>query len=291
MKFEEKYNAEEDVVLISKALLGHKDSLEALIKKHQGYVYNIALNMASDPDLAADVTQEVLIKMLTSLSGFKNQSNFRTWLYRIAKNTFLNMRRGSYELEQFSFQDFADGLEKTADVNLADVSYSTDNDLLVEEAKLSCMKGMLLCFDRDQRFIYIIGELFSFPDTVGSEIMEISKENFRVKLHRARAQLYSFMDSKCGLINKNNPCRCARKTAGFIENGYVDPKGLHFQKDRIDTIEKVVKEKLDNFENELTNEYIQLFRDHPFLESPESLDSIKKLLSSAEIKKTFNLYE
>jgi DNA-directed RNA polymerase specialized sigma24 family protein len=48
------------------------------------------------------------------------------------------------------------------------------------------MKAMQLCLDREQRLIFILGELLEFPDSVGSEIMEISKENFRIKLHRAK---------------------------------------------------------------------------------------------------------
>ena len=121
------------------------------------------------------------------------------------------------------------------------------------------MKGMLLCLDRDQRLIYIIGELFEFTDVIGSEIMEISKENFRIKLHRAKKQLYTFMDNKCGLINKANPCRCARKTAGFIKMGYVDPVRLHFQKGALAEINAVIDEKIETFSEKIIPNYQQLF--------------------------------
>lgn len=282
---------EEDDVLINQVLNGSKVALESLIKKHQNYIYNAALAMVSDRDVAADITQEVLIKVITKLGSFQSKSSFRTWLYRIVKNEFLNMKRGSYEIENFSFDDFAKGLHLTPDESLSNYTYETDNELIVEEAKLSCMKGMLLCLDREQRFIYIIGELFEFPDTIGSEIMEITKVNFRVKLHRTRQQLYDFMDNKCGLINKNNPCRCAKKTAGFIKNGYVDPVNLHFQKDRIATIGKLAGKKIKALNDEVYMEYQQLFQDHPFIQSPDCVKSINKLLSSKTIRETFNLDE
>ena len=84
----------DDTVLIGQALKGDKKALENLIKKHQNWIYNVALGMVSDNTEAADITQEVLIKVITKLSTFKRKSSFRTWLYRIVKNHFLNMKRG-----------------------------------------------------------------------------------------------------------------------------------------------------------------------------------------------------
>ncbi|MFK5982227.1 MAG: RNA polymerase sigma factor [Flavobacteriaceae bacterium] len=287
--FEENNIKVEDNILINQALKGNKTALENLIKKYQNWIYNVALAMVSDNADAADITQEVLIKLITKLGAFKNESNFRTWLYRIVKNHFLNMKRGKYETKPMSFNEFGEGLDALPNESVSNFTYEIDTKLLVEEAKISCMKGMLLCLDREQRFIYIIGELFEFSDTIGSEVMEITKANFRVKLHRAKKQLYNFMNNKCGLINQNNPCICARKTAGFIKKGYVEPISLHFQKDKITTIEKMVNKKVNAYDNEVIKDYQQLFQNHPFVNSPDSLKSIKKLLSSKSIKQTFNL--
>lgn len=278
----------EDNILINQSLNGNKTALENLIKKHQNWIYNVALAMVSDSNDAADITQEVLIKLITKLGTFKNESNFRTWLYRITKNHFLNMKRGKYEIKPISFAEFGEGLDQLPNENLSNYSYEVENKLLVKEAKISCMKGMLLCLDREQRMIYIIGELFEFKDTIGSEIMEISKENFRVKLHRAKKQLYNFMDNKCGLVNKNNPCRCAKKTAGFIKMGFVDPINLHFQKNTINNINNVIDKKVETYKSEVISEYQKLFQEHPFLQSPDKLESIKNLLSSKTIRETFN---
>lgn len=279
----------DDSVLIEKALKGDKTSLEDLIKKHQNWVYNVAISMVSDKDDAADITQEVLIKMVTKLGTFKNGSSFSTWLYRITKNHFLNMKRSKYEVQSLSFSDFGNEIDSIPDELVSNYHFEIDEKMLVEEAKISCMKGMLLCLDREQRFIFIIGEIFEFSDVIGSEVMEISKENFRVKLHRAKTQLYSFMNNKCGLVNKNNPCRCAKKTVGFIKAGYVDPIHLNFQKNKISTISNLVHEKIDDYNISVIEEYKKLYQEHPFIESPDGLKSIKKLLSSDAIKKTFDL--
>lgn len=278
-----------DSLLIEKALSGDKASLELLIGRHQDYIYNVALTFVGDPNEAADLTQEVLIKVITKLETFKGNSSFRTWMYRIVKNHFLNMKRGRHEINSPTFEEFGNGLDQLPDESLSNYSFEVEEKLLVNEAKISCMKGMLLCLDREQRLIYIIGELFGFPDTVGAPIMEISKQNFRTKLHRAKKQLYNFMNHKCGLINKSNPCRCHRKTAGFIKMGYVDPVGLHFQKDMLSQINKVVDDKVEVYSDEVLSEYQKLYREHPFLKSPDKMDSIRNLLSSESIRKTFNL--
>lgn len=277
-----------DVVLIEQSLAGNKEALECLIKKHQDWIFNTALTFVGDKDESADLTQEVLIKIVTKLDSFKQKSSFKTWVYRIVKNHFLNMERGKYEINAPTFEQFGEGLDQLPNESLADYSHEVEDKLLVKEAKISCMKGMLLCLDREQRMIYIVGELFEFSDTIGGEIMEISKENFRVKLHRAKKQLYSFMDNKCGLVNKSNPCRCARKTAGFIKMGFVDPINLHFQKNTIDSINNVIDKKVETYTGEVLSEYQKLFQEHPFLQSPDKLESIKNLLSSKTIKETFS---
>jgi RNA polymerase sigma factor (sigma-70 family) len=278
----------DDRILIDKAIGGDKKALEEIVKRYQDWIYNIALSFVADRDDAADITQEVLVKIITKLATFKHESDFKTWLYRIIKNHFLNMKRRKYELNSMTFEQFGKDLDNIGDEDISNYVFEVEEKYIVEEAKLSCMKAMLLCLDREQRLIYILGELFEFTDTIGSEVMEMSKENFRVKLHRAKQQLYNFMNSKCGLINKNNPCRCARKTAGFIKMGFVDPLKLHFQKDIIASIDKIIDRKVELYSSEVISEYQKLYLEHPFLKSPESLESIRKLLSSDAIKETFN---
>ena len=254
-----------DLLLIQESLAGNKSALESLVLKYQDWIFNVALTFVGEYNEAADLTQEVLIKMITKLGTFRQESNFKTWLYRIVKNHFLNMKRGKFEVNTTTFETFGQGLDQITDEKLEASSYEVEEKLLVKEAKLSCMKGMLLCLDREQRLIYILGELFEFSDVIGSEIMEISRENFRVKLHRTKKQLYNFMDNKCGLINKSNPCRCARKTAGFIKLGYVDPQKRSFQKDAIKNIDKMVDQKVEDYSHKIIPNYQQLFQEHPFL--------------------------
>jgi RNA polymerase sigma factor (sigma-70 family) len=225
---------QEDQNLVARARSGDRRALEDLIQRHQGWMYNIALRMLYHPQDAEDATQEILVKVMTGLSSFEGRSSFRTWLYRIVVNHVLNMKRGRVEHASTEFASYGAALDATPDLDLADSKEaSAEIRILVTETMLSCTSGMLLCLDREQRLSYILGAIFEVSDTLAAEVLEISPENFRQRLARARRDLRNFMNDKCGLVNQANPCRCAKKTRGFIQAGHVDPENLLFVRERI----------------------------------------------------------
>src|SRR3989475_6740500 len=87
----------EDRTLVARARSGSREALEDLVRRHQGWIYNIAVRMLYHPHDAEDATQEILIKAVTRLSSFEGRSSVRTWLYRIVVNHVLNMKRGRVE--------------------------------------------------------------------------------------------------------------------------------------------------------------------------------------------------
>ncbi len=264
--FAELVDESADIELIELANGGSQSALERLILRHQAWIFNIAVRMVFHPQDAEEVTQEVLIKVITRLGTFKRESKFRTWLYRIAVNHVLNMRRRGGEVEKQTFSSYADAINGTPDFDLPDPnSVPVEVPLLVEEAKISCTTGMLLCLDRNQRLIFVLAEIFGVTDTVGSEILEITPENFRQSLSRARRDLYQFMNNQCGLINTANPCRCPKKTKGFIDAGHVDPSNMKFASPRVSQIRSVAGDTAIRLEGLLEQQHAALFRDHPFL--------------------------
>ena len=68
----------DDLALVRRIEGGDRDALEALVVRHQPWIYNIVVRMVYHPHDAEDVTQEVLIKVLTKLSTFEGRSRFRT---------------------------------------------------------------------------------------------------------------------------------------------------------------------------------------------------------------------
>jgi len=157
------------------------------------------------------------------------------------------MKRGRVEEANWTFGKYGDGLNSAPDEELPDPkSVPADLKMLVDEARIGCTSGMLLCLDREQRLIYVLGEIFGVSDSIGAELLEISRDNFRQKLSRARRDLHNFMQNQCGLINKANPCRCAKKTQAFMRAGYIDPANLLFAKEHVTRVRDVAEKRHDD---------------------------------------------
>jgi RNA polymerase sigma factor (sigma-70 family) len=279
-----------DVGLVEQARNGDRAALETLVLRHQAWIYNIAVRMVFQPHNAEEVTQEVLIKVITRLSTFKGESKFRTWLYRIVANHVLNMRRRSAETQNLTFRIYGAAIDGTPDLDLPDPkSVPVEVPLLVEEAKIGCTTGMLLCLDRRQRLIFTLGEILGASDTVGGEVLEMTADNFRQCLARARRDLYSFMNNQCGLVNKNNPCRCPKKTRGFIEAGHVDPRRLLFAAQHMERVKDVAAETVREIEDVVEGQYAAIYRDHPFLQPSDQVNWFRRMLENQEVRAALRL--
>ncbi len=279
-----------DAVLVDSAKRGDPVALEKLVLRHQAWIYNIAVRMVFDPHDAEEVTQEVLVKAITKLSTFKGESKFRTWLYRITGNHVLNMKRRRAETEVTTFAAYGAAIDGTPDADLPDPqSVPVEVPLLVEEAKNSCTMGMLLCLDRKQRLIFTLGEILEASDVVGGEVLEMTADNFRQCLARARRDLTSFMNNQCGLVNTNNPCRCPKKTRGFIEQGHVDPRRLRFVPEHVQRVRDVAGAAVREIEDLVEQQHAALFREHPFLQPADQVGWLRRILQREDVRGALHL--
>jgi RNA polymerase sigma factor (sigma-70 family) len=273
-----------DLELAAEATAGSRPALERLIRRHQGWIYNIAVRMVCDPSDAEDVTQEVLVKVVTKLGSFQGKSAFRTWLYRVVANHVLNMKHRPLEAQGPGFVQLGDRLDAMADQDLPDPdAVPVDLPLLVEETKVRCTAGMLLCLDRRQRLVFTLGEFFNVNHNVAAEILETTPDNFRQLLARARRELYNFMENKCGLVNAANPCRCAKKTQAMISSGAVDPHRLQFVPEHVTRVEEVAPRRSITLDV-LDQRYASIFAAHPFLTVPDNVTWLRGIVESDEFR-------
>jgi RNA polymerase sigma factor (sigma-70 family) len=279
-----------DADLVELAKSGDRGALEKLVLRHQAWIYNIAVRMVIRPHDAEEVTQEVLVKVITKLSTFKGESKFRTWLYRTTANHVLNMKRRPVETQDLTFATYGKAIDDTPDLDLPDPkTVPVEVPLLVEEAKVGCTMGMLLCLDRKQRLVFTLGEILGASDTVAGDVLEMSADNFRQSLARARRDLYSFMNHQCGLVNKNNPCRCPKKTKGFIERGHVDPHNLWFVPLHVERVKDAAAATVREIEDVLEREHAAIYREHPFLSAPDQAQWLRRMLDSQEVRAALHL--
>jgi RNA polymerase sigma factor (sigma-70 family) len=217
---------------VDRAKGGDRAALESVMSAVQRDVYNLALRFLWHPQDAEDATQEILIRVLTGLSGFRGESGFRTWVYRIACNSLLTLRKQRMEKNSVTFEEFGEDLSRGLSDDSLVVESDVDEKLLLEEVKVGCTLAMLLCLDRDHRLAYILGEILELDHREAAAALEITPGSYRKRLSRARAAITSFMTSRCGLANPVNTCRCRRRVTTAIARGRVVPSNLLFASSR-----------------------------------------------------------
>ncbi len=84
---------EDDSVLLQGLRAGEESAYEALIQRFEQPIYNIVSRLLDDPSDAADVVQEVFLKVFRNVASFRGESSLKTWIYRIAVNEGRNQRR------------------------------------------------------------------------------------------------------------------------------------------------------------------------------------------------------
>jgi RNA polymerase sigma-70 factor (ECF subfamily) len=101
--------------LIQKARHGDSEAFAALVALHERFVYNLALRTLDNADDAADMAQEAFVRAWQALPAFRQDSQFRTWLYRIVLNLCINrMPRLRRELNDLTQDEMADIPEPAA---------------------------------------------------------------------------------------------------------------------------------------------------------------------------------
>ena len=287
--FKETYSDQRDLELISLALNGDRVSLSDLIKRNHQYIFNVALKMVNNVPDAEDITQEILVKIVTNLSKYDStKGKFRTWLYRITFNHFLNLKKATLRKSSNEFRCFFDFIEGSEVIELTDHEEKELQES-IEESKLACMAGMLMCLDREQRLVYIVGEIFEINHNIASDFFETSPDNFRQKLSRARKDLHSWMHNRCGLVNDNNPCRCPKKTKGFITNGWVNPSNLKWNSNYKQKIADLTEQKIESTLLTIDDLYARLYKNHPFKISSKTENIVNEIINDDNLQKNFNL--
>jgi RNA polymerase sigma factor (sigma-70 family) len=270
--------------LVDLAKEGHKDALEELVRGIQDRIYNLALRALFLPADAEDATQEILIKVITHLADFKGESRFTTWVFRIATNHLLTTQKGRAEKRRFSFQKAEEGIEAALTMTSSENAGACESGLVVEEVRLACLQGMLLCLSREIRLAFILGVVFEVTSVEGAAILNITQETFRQRLSRGRKQIQEFMTKKCSLVNPENPCACARLIPHEIKIKMLDPQNPRFASYRCHTRKTDVAVARMQEIDELRR-VVALFRSHPDYAAPESfVESLRKLIESGRLE-------
>ena len=260
---------------VRQARNGDKHALERVVVCIQDKIYGLALRMLGNDEDAKDESQEILIKVITHLSEFREESAFSSLGYRVACNHLLTVRKRKNDREGVTFDFLENMMLDDVDKAYPLTVSGPERDLLAEEARLDCIQTVLACLDAKTRMTYILGDIYGITSIEGSYIFDITTKTFRKRLSRGRKRIARFMMKHCGLANENNPCRChlqAGKKLAFIPANPVSRpvvKRDGVAKGRAEAVAQL--KELSEFDRAAA-----MFRRDPEYRSPESFTHIVK---------------
>ncbi len=255
--------------LVPAAVGGDKRALEQLLLGVQQKVYALCLRFLWNRQDALDATQEILLKIATRLSTFEGKSKLSTWVYTVACRHLHDRRKSKAELGIQSFEHFAQCINA-----MPSTEPSPEQVAYIEEVRVGCLMGMFTCLDRKQRLTILLGEIMELGQDECAAILGLSEEAFRQALSRARSQLYAFLGGQCGLVHPENKCRCAKKTAGFIAAGIVDPKQMQFVEGHLASQKHRAYALQERMTPMLAGEVTEMFRQLPFGATPDLVSGL-----------------
>lgn len=151
---------------------------------------------------AEDLTQEVFIKVSTSLGEFRGESKISTWLYRIATNIALDKLRTSSQKRMVqkgpSDLGLEEGAAETADQNAwtGEKVSLVEHQVFYKEMK-DCIQGFIESLPNDYRSVLLLSEFEGFRDIEIAEILDVSPGTVKIRLHRARERLKRILGKNC----------------------------------------------------------------------------------------------
>ena len=185
---------ENDILTVKKVLDGDTEAFSTLVDRYGDTVFALVNRIVGQREEAEEVTQDVFLKVYSSLKRYRGDSTFSTWLYRVAYNTAVShvrRRRHRYvSIDEGNFKPVADDdMEDTFSRAAEDKRYDDLEEalskLLPEE------RALITLFYNEERSIDDI-----------SEITGNSPSNVKVKLHRIRKKLYILIEEKNGKRDK-----------------------------------------------------------------------------------------
>lgn len=176
-----------DHELVKAAQNGDQTAFGELVTRYENRVYRLARKMMRDEQDAEDVLQETFISAYRHLDSFRGDSEFSTWIYRIATNASLMKLRASkpqVSLDEMVSGDGGDYLPRV----VVDWSLTPDEAVLNSEVRAQ-MDAALAELPEGLRAVFVLRDIEGLSVEETSRVLEISIPNVKTRLHRARLAL------------------------------------------------------------------------------------------------------
>jgi RNA polymerase sigma-70 factor (ECF subfamily) len=179
-----------DFDLIQSINSGRVDKFHDLVKRYEQKLYNFSLRMCRDHRDAEDMVQETFLNVFRYLKGFRYETKFKNWLYKVAASTCIKKRRKSKFApeKELSLDDFRPSEDAAPPDQVPEWALMPLDKLLNEELAGAINRG-ILSIPKKYRMVIVLRDIEGFSTSETAQILNISVANVKVRLHRARLYL------------------------------------------------------------------------------------------------------
>jgi RNA polymerase sigma-70 factor (ECF subfamily) len=184
----------EELAIIKRVIGGDTSAFESLVSAHQKNIYNLAIKMTGNIDDALDISQEAFLRAYTRLEGYRGESRFSVWLYRLTYNLCIDFLRKKPRIAVIPLT-YQDDSGEEAELEIPDVSSLPENELLLAE-KRRVINESIEELDDDHREIIYMREITGMSYYDISTVLGINEGTVKSRLSRARKNLAEILMSK-----------------------------------------------------------------------------------------------
>ncbi|WP_263383044.1 sigma-70 family RNA polymerase sigma factor [Granulicella arctica] len=185
----------EDATLVADLKAGSENAFALLIAQYHQPLYSLIARSIQDPADAADITQEVFIKVFRNIRGFHGESSLRTWLYRIALHEASNQRRwwSRHKRQELTIDSSATEPDDDGDIPLLSATLAdrreSPYDHAVQTQVRQRVEAALQQLPEAYRTVVILREIEGFAYEEIAEILDVNLGTVKSRLTRGRAAL------------------------------------------------------------------------------------------------------
>ena len=164
------------------------------------------------PNEAEDVAQDVFDKISRKLDGFRGRSKLSTWIYRIAANAAIDWLRSAPHKHSIKDSAFEEATKSESQNDLNARHHAAADQKLIGEEMSSCVREFVNKLPPNYKTVIVLSDLEGLSNQEISDILEISLNNVKIRLHRARARLKEALNDGCDFYhNEQSILACDRK--------------------------------------------------------------------------------
>jgi len=187
-----------DEQVVERILAGDAALYEIILRRYNQRLYRVARAIVRDDNEAEDVMQDAYVRAYENLHQFEGRSAFAAWLTRIAVNEALarvRLRKRFDQLEEVS---------ENGEISLDPATNAPDSEQTTSQAELGrILEESVLGLPEQYRTVLMLRDVEELSTTETAEVLSLTEENVKVRLHRGRALMRKKLFERVGATAKD----------------------------------------------------------------------------------------